>query len=796
MLFKIKKKNLSYYVIIFLTTFFFCQFFLLNNSYSNTLNDIKKNDFCENIDPEKFINQKTPIEISIETNNSKKWAKNIFSLFLDLNSEKYRTNNKEWYTFKIKDKYKKKFKSKVKFKFKDPNYECISRAKVSVRGDLWWHLDWKNGYPFSSLRVDLENGHLNNLVKFNLLIPKSRNSLDGDVNLELYVTALFNKVNLLAPKSRLVKVNINGKKNTFLFQEIFSKEFLESRNLVEGPLFEGDQQYTAEQFANKKWRGDLGLARIINASYTVKSRINSDLSLYALSVLNNVFIDSSIKDNLKKDNSNDRCVDHYLTINKDKYLKDFEEIKTNQIYESLIFATQTDHSLTCDDRKFYFDPIKYIFIPIYNDGKSTLNFSNNDIYNKIKDRNVTDNSIAGSKEALKELNNIDEKQFFSELKQSGFTLEFNEFLKINNKVKNNLIALNKTKSKIKNISSSNYFKNINSDYFGKELKLIFLNLKKNKLDICNFELSECNSRFIDSNNELILKSLFSQNFSKLKKISFLNKKNDYLFLSMTKNYSSTKELFNFKDNFTNEKINDNFNISYNKFTKKIIDEDNKHMKFILLSPKSRIKIMGKLVDSWSFEIDGSKFLNQNHDENIEFNNSKLTGCLTFIDIKLKNIHINSNNSLCEDSYNFIRSSGSIQSAKIINSLSDGLDFDFSNISINKLNINNSQNDCIDMSFGSYKILKANIKNCGDKGVSVGEKSKVSIKELNINNVVIGVASKDSSDVFIDKSNIDSQICFAAYRKKQEFSGSILTYNKTNCNSEKFAKQIGSKILKK
>jgi hypothetical protein len=206
--------------------------------------------------------------------------------------------------------------------------------------------------------------------------------------------------------------------------------------------------------------------------------------------------------------------------------------------------------------------------------------------------------------------------------------------------------------------------------------------------------------------------------------------------------------------------------------------------------------MGKLVDSWSFEIDGSKFLNQNHDENIEFNNSKLTGCLTFIDIKLKNIHINSNNSLCEDSYNFIRSSGSIQSAKIINSLSDGLDFDFSNISINKLNINNSQNDCIDMSFGSYKILKANIKNCGDKGVSVGEKSQVSIKELNINNVVIGVASKDSSDVFIDKSNIDSQICFAAYRKKQEFSGSILTYNKTNCNSEKFAKQIGSKILKK
>ena len=794
--YKSKKKFLSYYLITFLITLFFCQFFISNNSYSNTLDDIKENDFCENIDPEKFINQKTPIEINIETNNSKKWAKNIFSLFLDLNSEKYKTNNKEWFTFKIEDKYKKKFKSEVKFKFKNPNYECISRARVSVRGDLWWHLDWKNGYPFSSLRVDLENGHLNNLVKFNLLIPKSRNSLDGNINLELFVTSLFNKANLLAPKSRLVKVSINGKKNTYLFQEIFSKEFLETRNLVEGPLLEGDQQYTAEQFSNNKWRGDLGLAKIINASYTAKSRINSDISLYALSILNNIFIDSAVKDNSLKDNSGDRCVNHYLTINKDKYLKDFDEIKVNQIYESFIFATQTEHSLTCDDRKFYFDPIKYIFIPIYNDGKSTLNFLNNDIYYKIKNGNVTDNSIEGSKEALKILNKIDKKQFFSELKQTGFTLNYNDFLRINNKVKKNLIALIKTKSKVKNISSSNYFKNINPDNFGNELKLIFLDLKNNKLKICNFDLNECSEKFIGSNKELILKSLFSQNFSKLKKISFLDKKNDYLFLSMTQNYSSTEELLKFKDNFINEKIDDNFNISYNKYTKKIIDEDNKFIKFVLLSPKSRIKITGKLVNSWSFKLDGSKFLNKNPKHNIKFNNSKLTGCLTFIDIELKNINIESNNSLCEDSYNFIRSNGTIQSAKINNSFSDGLDFDFSNISINELNINNSQNDCIDMSFGSYNIVEANIKNCGDKGVSVGEKSKVSIKELNINNAVIGVASKDSSIVFIDKSNIKSQVCFAAYRKKQEFSGSILTYNKTNCNSEKFAKQIGSKILKK
>ena len=30
------------------------------------------------------------------------------------------------------------------------------KVELSVRGDLWWHLDWKNGIPYTSLRVDLK----------------------------------------------------------------------------------------------------------------------------------------------------------------------------------------------------------------------------------------------------------------------------------------------------------------------------------------------------------------------------------------------------------------------------------------------------------------------------------------------------------------------------------------------------------------------------------------------------------------------------------------------------------------
>ena len=86
-----------------------------------------------------------------------------------------------------------------------------------------------------------------------MLLPKSRQSLKKpDINLELFVTLLFDKVGLLAPKTRLIKAELNGKESDYLFQEMLTKEFLENRNLVEGPILEGDQRFTAEQALD--WR--------------------------------------------------------------------------------------------------------------------------------------------------------------------------------------------------------------------------------------------------------------------------------------------------------------------------------------------------------------------------------------------------------------------------------------------------------------------------------------------------------------------------------------------------------------
>ena len=780
----IAKKNLLIFIFFFILFNFFCS--------NKTLANESKYDFCESIEPEKFINQSFPDKIVIETLKPKKWSTNIFELFLELNSKDYQTNNVGWYTFQIKEKYKKKFKSKIKFIYKDQDYECHSNGKISIRGDLWWHLDWINGQPFSSLRIDLENGHLNNNVKFNLLLPKSRVSMGGDINLELYVTELFNQLNFLAPKSRIVDIEINGQKNKYLFQEILAKEFLEKRNLVEGPILEGDTRFTTDQFSNNQWRGDLGFARMINSSYSTKSKANKEISFNAVSILNNVFLDNAV--DYKK---NTRCVHDYLSINGKKFFHNIKERRINQIYEALIFATETDHSLSCDDRKFYFDPIDQIFLPIYNDGKSTLKISNEQISNKIIKSNVTYNSIEGADEALTLINKINDKTFFRELVSNGFSLNFNDYNKIKKKIINNLIELKKVTHKNEFKQIPDYFKNIESNFLGKKIKLVFVDLNSGNLDICNFKLDTCVAKSIKSNKQLVYKELLSQRFDRLNKI--LSKENYYIFLSISKKYNLlTKSL---KSNeMVKQKINNNFNVSFNDSVNIKVDNDGKKIKFELLNPNSRIKIFGDLVDSWNFEISGKEYTTNNKQvRNYKRSSSKLTGCLTFIDILVKNINLKSNYALCEDAYNFIRTNGSISSAIIENSVSDGLDFDFSNLNILTLNIDKSKNDCIDMSFGNYNITKANIEDCGDKAISVGEKSNVKINSSVIKNANYGVASKDSSKVVIKNSSIsDVKYCLSSYRKKQEFSGGIIDAADISCkNFYELSNVDGhSKILKK
>ena len=200
-----------------------------------------------------------------------------------------------------------------------------------------------------------------------------------------------------------------------------------------------------------------------------------------------------------------------------------------------------------------------------------------------------------------------------------------------------------------------------------------------------------------------------------------------------------------------------------------------------LSNEGRAIIFDSKIDSWTIQMNNlSKKINNKFD-----NKYNLTGCLTIIDSLLNNVNISGKGFNCEDTINLIRSSGSIMNINIQNSNSDAFDADFSDLKIKNLNINNSKNDCVDFSYGIYSIENLNLKECGDKGISVGEKSNVKIFNIKVNNSNIGIASKDSSYVYVDNAEMDNlNNCLSAYNKKQEFNIAFLKVKKLSCTNSK------------
>lgn len=155
-------------------------------------------------------------------------------------------------------------------------------------------------------------------------------------------------------------------------------------------------------------------------------------------------------------------------------------------------------------------------------------------------------------------------------------------------------------------------------------------------------------------------------------------------------------------------------------------------------------------------------------------NWNLTGAVTFYESEVTINDCAFLKNHCEDGLNLIRSNFEINRSIFNQTLSDGLDLDFCNGSINQSYFFNTINDGLDISGSNVYVVDCEMDNCGDKGISVGEQSQVTILEATIKNSIIGVASKDLSKVFIENINLENcQQGFVAYQKKAEFGGSLI-----------------------
>ena len=268
-------------------------FYLTNSVYSqdNLIKD-SINPYCQANDIDEFFQERKIKNIEIITDERKRWIKNALAILVDFNSEEAKVEEQinqitkigiNWFNFRIDEKYKKNFKSTLVVNF-EGKLSCKFKAKIRITGDLWWHIDWKDGKPLTSVHVELLDGHINSITRFKLFLPKARNGKN-----EIFVTSLLNELGFLAPRTFTVSANINGLSEEYTFQEDLRKELLENSKLVEGPILEGDERFTG-RLKDDEAMPSLSLSRIINRNFSLRGETNEKIALLAVSNLNLMYL--------------------------------------------------------------------------------------------------------------------------------------------------------------------------------------------------------------------------------------------------------------------------------------------------------------------------------------------------------------------------------------------------------------------------------------------------------------------------------------------------------------------------
>ncbi len=152
----------------------------------------------------------------------------------------------------------------------------------------------------------------------------------------------------------------------------------------------------------------------------------------------------------------------------------------------------------------------------------------------------------------------------------------------------------------------------------------------------------------------------------------------------------------------------------------------------------------------------------------------VTGAVTFHESPATFTNVKFLNNYSEDGLNLVRSKFFMDKVLFQGTFSDAFDSDFSTGKIKSITFLNCGNDGIDISGSQVEVDHIEINGAGDKGVSAGENSQLSINTLVGKNANILVASKDLSRVKIKKAKLEnSKFGFAVFQKKSEFGAASI-----------------------
>ncbi len=708
--------------------------------------------------------------LEVEVKNIRNWSKNSLRILI---------GNFRW----IPDQYKKRFKAKVIVKY-DNGLTCDYKATVRHHGDQKDHIELSGNSFSQSIDIHLKTGNIEGITKFKLLRPQTR----GEFEDEIFVNEILRTIGYLSPRTKYINSNINGLNSKMIFQEKIAKELLEFNLRREGPLLEGDERFIFRlgqklpdnQLSNfsigmiplvEKGINSM-LAKNLNSQLINKSINHKKISLEALENLNLIYL---LYSNSYKDKKNNF---YYFDYDLDNNLLGFNNsrnILKLDTYNLLIQAVNGQHGLAPSNRKFYWNSIENYFEPITYDSNVNLNIK--PAFLRLPISTQFESSFENARDILSVVN-VD--QIHQNMKKNGVDIEKEAINEKIFKIKKNIELLKIYHDNIdENLLKHNLNKTINENLWSKFYRSLFEvapntyvvkskeNFKgKENFEKCKLEDLKCEDLYLNSKQEL-----------ELLEGSLTIEKEEYQYVG----YNLYNNKIKINNLYKNIKVQ-NSSLYYN---------DGIEVEF--LKDKEILNINQNLPGARAFFLNGSlenleiNFNGYDHQlatvPNFPIDKKNLTGCLTMVNLDLKGVVINSNFSSCEDSINLINVKGDLKKINISNSFMDALDIDFSSVSINQININNAMNDCVDLSFGKYKIKNISANQCGDKGLSVGEQSDLSLENFVAYNSSIGVASKDSSLTNIKKASLrNSNTCLSAYNKKQEFNGSLLIVGDLDCDN--------------
>ena len=127
------------------------------------------------------------------------------------------------------------------------------------------------------------------------------------------------------------------------------------------------------------------------------------------------------------------------------------------------------------------------------------------------------------------------------------------------------------------------------------------------------------------------------------------------------------------------------------------------------------------------------------------------------------------NVLSDDTLHVVHGDLDLRRTVVRNCFADCIDLDYVKGTVEDLKLVAAGNDGIDFMASRVTVSRLEIEQAGDKGISAGEGSSLTVGPLSIRNAIIGIASKDTSRVAVsDAEFADNKIALSSFAKNWRY----------------------------